>query len=122
MPLRLQIVIAALIIFSLIYITNQVKKKNVYLKYVLLWYLVGIVLLILDLFPNLLYGISKAIGIKTPINMLFFFGFILLLGLTFVQTIIISRLSKKAMKLTQDVGLINKKIYELNNKNIDKKE
>lgn len=114
MPLKLQIVIAVMIFVALLYITSQVKRKNIYLKYVLLWYLVGIILLIFDIFPILMDGMAKFIGIKTPINMLFFFGFILLLGLTFAQTVIVSRLSKKAMKLTQDIALINKKLDDSN--------
>ena len=51
MNLRLQLVVAAVIILAMIYITNKIRKRQVELKYALIWYALGIVYLLFDLIP-----------------------------------------------------------------------
>ena len=69
--------------------------------------------MIFDLSPNLLYNLTRALGISLPINMLFFLGFGFVLMIIFTQTIVISNLTRKAKRLTQEVGLLNKRIDNL---------
>ena len=73
----------------------------------------GILLLIFDLFPGLLPIMSTALGITLPINMLTFLGLVFVLMIIFSQTIVISNLTRKSKRLTQEVGLLYKKVEDL---------
>ena len=106
MSLRLQVVIAIGAIIAILYIGNLVRIRRLELKYALIWFFVGLLLLIFDLFPGLLTIMSQTLGITLPINMLTF------LGLLFVL-IVISNLTRKCKRLTQEVGLLYKKVEDL---------
>ena len=75
MNIRIQIIIAIIIVIALGIIINMIRKKGLELRYALAWLAVGVGILILDVFPGLINYISQLMGIISPINMLFFVGF-----------------------------------------------
>ena len=113
MTLELQILVAILAIFACVYITRLLRTKRIELKYVLLWYLVLIMLLILDLVPGALNGLTALLDFQLPVNMMFFAGFIFVLLILFSHTVILSELSKRNERLTQMVGLLDQRGTEL---------
>lgn len=112
MSVKIQIIIAVLIICALIVIIDMIRKKRLELSYALSWLMVGVVVLVLDAFPQLIKMLSKKIGIVSPINMLFFFGFCFSLIIIFVLTIAVSKLSIKIKQLAQQVAIFEKKEEE----------
>ena len=113
MTLELQILVAILAICAGVYITRLLRTKRLELKYVLLWYLVLIMLLILDLVPGALNGLTALLDFQLPVNMMFFAGFIFVLLILFSHTVILSELSKRNERLTQMVGLLDQRVTEL---------
>lgn len=113
MTLRLQIVIAVLDILAILYIGNLVRKRILELKYALVWFGVTGVLLVIDIFPDLINWLTAAVGISLPINMLFFLGFCFTLMIVFTQTIIITNFTRRNKRLTQEIALMNQKIESL---------
>lgn len=116
MTIKLQIVIAIFVALALLYIGNMVRKKKLELKYTLIWFLVAVFLLIFDAFPTLLGGLSNLLGIASPINMLFFLGFVFVLMIVFTQTAIISNITRKEKRQSQEIALLNKRIDDLEKK------
>lgn len=49
-------------------------------KYATMWLLIGIVILILAIFPGLLIGLSTALGVAVPSNLIFALALVLLIG------------------------------------------
>ena len=117
MSIKIQIIIAALVISALIVIINMIRKKRLELSYALSWLLVGAGILVLDLFPQLIRILSTELGIASPVNMLFFFGFCFSLIIIFVLTIAVSRMSMRIKNLTQEMALYEKYIQEKENNN-----
>ena len=117
MSVKIQIIIAVLIICALIVIIDMIRKKRLELSYALSWLLVGIGVLILDDFPQLIKTISEKIGIVSPVNMLFFFGFRFSLVIIFVLTIAVSKLSIKIKQLAQQIAIYEKKETERRQQN-----
>ena len=58
MNIRIQIIIAILIIVALTVIVNMIRKKGLELRYALSWLIVGVGVLILDIFPQLIEWIA----------------------------------------------------------------
>ncbi|BDF17143.1 hypothetical protein CLOSCI_02441 [[Clostridium] scindens ATCC 35704] len=109
MTIKIQIIIAILIIIALGIIINMIRKKRLELRYALAWLLVGGGILILDCFPGLITWLAARVGIANPVNMLFFFGFCFSLAIIFILTIAISRMSIRIKQLAQRIGLDEKK-------------
>ena len=110
MNIRIQIIVAVIVLIALCVIVNMIRKKRLELRYALAWLIVGVGILILDCFPNLITWLAKKVGIASPVNMLFFFGFCFSLMIIFVLTISVSRMSIRIKQLAQELAL-----YEKNN-------
>lgn len=105
MNIRLQIIVAVIIIIALAVIINMIRKKALELRYALAWLLVGVGVLMLDIFPGIMRKLAAALGIYSPVNMLFFMGFCFSLIIIFVLTIAVSRMSIRIKELTQELAL-----------------
>ena len=112
MSIKLQIIIGVIIIFALCVIINMIRIKRLELRYALAWLIVGVGVLILDCFPRLIDWIAKKIGIVSPVNMLFFFGFCFSLIIIFTLTMAVSRTSIRIKQLAQELALYEKKYVD----------
>ena len=109
MDVRVQIFVGVITLISLIVLVNLIRKKSVELRYVLIWLFVGVTIFIINLFPRFLEFVSILLGVASPINLLFFIGFVFSLAIIFSLTIAISRISKRVKELTQELALLEKK-------------
>ena len=102
MNLKIQVIVAALILW----IANMVRRQVLDLKYALSWLTVGTAVLILDLFPGMMNRLVHLLGIELPVNMMFFFGFCFTLLLLFILTVKVSKQGEQLKRLTQEVALL----------------
>lgn len=105
MSVRLQVIIAVVVVVALAIIINMIRKKSLELRYALAWLLAGVGIFILDLFPGVIEWLAKLLGIASPVNMLFFLGFCFSLCIVFVLTIAVSRMSIRIKELTQELAM-----------------
>lgn len=96
------ILIAVLFTGVVVYYVNQ---KRVRLAYMLLWLLIAVGLLIAAIFPGVVAWLCRITGIQTPVNLLYLLGILLLLLISFRQTITLSRQADALTRLTQIVSL-----------------
>ena len=112
MNIRIQIIVGIIVLLALGVIINMIRQKKLELRYALSWLGVGVAILILDCFPQLITWLSRKVGIASPVNMLFFFGFCFSLMIIFVLTVAMSRMSIRIKELTQELALFEKRIRE----------
>lgn len=86
----------------------------------ILWIIIGIVAIIIGLFPSIIIFIAKLLGVKYPAIIFFFIAYMALLIIVLKNTIIISVQSNQIRELVMNITLLNSEIEEL--KKIDKKE
>ncbi|MCR4691782.1 MAG: DUF2304 domain-containing protein [Lachnospiraceae bacterium] len=110
MTVKLQLIVGAVLILGMLLILIMVKKRSLDLKYALSWLLGIVLVLILDCFPKLLNRLSRALGVFSPVNMIFFLGFCFSLLIIFTLTVIVSRMSERIRKLSQAVALNEEKL------------
>ncbi|WP_104802504.1 DUF2304 domain-containing protein [Blautia marasmi] len=110
MNIKTQILVAAVVFLSLGILINLIRKNKLELKYALLWFLLGIGVLIFDCFPSLTSWLAKTFGIGQAVNLLFFAGFCFALLIIFSLTTAVSRLSVKVKRLTQEIALLEKQV------------
>lgn len=114
--LRLAMLVVILAYFALLIVL--LRKKRLSLKYALLWLLSGVVMLLLCLFPQLLNGITRLLGIQLQSNALFAILFFCVLVILVSLTSIISRQSESIKRLAQDTALLEKRIRELEERGV----
>lgn len=109
---RLQIIIIICMMLVVVGIINMLRKKKLDFKFALGWLFVAVCILVLAAFPVLLDKIAAVVGIASPVNMLFFFGFSLVVVIIFTLSVAVSRLSDKVKKLSQEIAIIRKDMYD----------
>lgn len=109
---KLQMIAALILLAGMFYLIHMMRKRKLDIKYALSWMLMITVMLVVDLFPPILSLISYLFGIATPVNTLFFLGFIFSLVLIFVLTVSVSRLSERIRQLSQAMALLEQKVRE----------
>lgn len=108
--------IAIVMIFNLI-ILSILKRKKIETKYAFLWIFSSILLLIIALFPYMFNKLSFLLGFEATSNMIFLFGFFILLYINFILTLIISKQKKNIVTLVQEISVLKYRFdYEVKKK------
>lgn len=112
MSLRLQIILIGCMLAAMIFIIHMVHKKRMSFRYGLGWLLVVICLMFLAAFPWILNRIAEFMGIASPVNTLFLFGFCFAVLLIFSLSVTVSKQADKIKKLTQEIAILRKDSYD----------
>lgn len=112
-PSNLRISLIAAVICYFILILYFLKQRALNLKYTLLWLLSGAVMGILVIFPELLTYIIHIFGIEDNMNGLFIMCIAFILMIMMALTSIASRQNAKIRSLVQEIGILDKRIREL---------
>lgn len=118
----LRIVLIAAILIYFVVILKFLKDKALTLKYSLLWMFCGVVMLVMVVFPKLLYFLSNLVGIASPMNGLFAFCIAFIIMILMSITSIVSRQNRKLRTLIQESAILEKRIRELEEKMEDNKK
>lgn len=112
MSLRLQIILLILLGAGLAVIVNMVRKRILELKYVLVWLFADAILVFLVLSPDSIRRLTRALGIQSTMNMIFFLGFLLSLVIIFTLTVAISKVTAEVRRMSQTIAILDKKLAE----------
>lgn len=117
MSLVLRIVLIIVAILSCIFVIRKIRKSQMRIEDTLFWLVISFGILILGIFPQVVYWFSEAIGIMSPVNFVFLVFVFLLLFKVFILTVQISQQQEKIKNLAQHIA-----IYENLLENPRKKE
>ena len=110
---RFRLVLFIMVLVYFVVAVRLIHRKRLSLNYSLLWMFMLLIMLIMVMFPQLIYSLAGLVGIDLPINMIFTgFAFLTLIML-FKLTCIVSRDNEKNRALTQQLDLLEKRVREL---------
>ena len=113
MQVRLQMVFGVVLLLFMIAVVHMIRKRYLEIKYALSWFMTLVFLMIVDVFPGILSFITAWVGVELPSNMLFILGFCFLMGIVLNLTVELSKLSVQNKTLIQEMGIMEKKIRQL---------
>lgn len=119
MVLQLRIFLIIGILIYLLIIFHLLKRKKLNLKYTLIWLLAAFVMLISAVFPDIINRISSLVGIVSPVNLVFVLEGMFVLLILLSLTTIVSHMNQRIYKLTQTQALLEKRVREMENKNLE---
>ena len=105
MTWKIRIAVILILFIGLVAIVNLIRKRSLELKYALTWLFLGAGLLLVVLVPGLLDMLAMALGIYSPMNMVFFLGFLFSIVVIFTLTMSISNNSNRVRKMAQMIAL-----------------
>jgi hypothetical protein len=105
---RVEVIVVALLICAVIF--ELIRRKHLMERYAILWFLLGITLLVLAAWKGLLTTLSHAAGIYYPPAALFAVAFLFVLALLLHFSIVLSRLSSQNKILAQRVALLQQQL------------
>ena len=110
MSTSLRIFALVLIAIYFVVIFRLLKKKKFELKYSLLWFLAGILMLIVVIWPNVLVWGAGLLGFEVASNGLFALCILLEIMIMISITSVISDLTNRMTSMVQNMALMEKRI------------
>lgn len=116
MSLRLQLGIIFVMLIVAGSIVHFLRRKRMDFRYALAWLFVDFIIVILALFPQAMVWMSEILGVASPVNMVLFVGLCLALVVIFSLSMTVSRLADKVRKLSQEIAIIRKDMFDGDNR------
>lgn len=101
--LRILLIVASIITF--LYVAKKIRKEQLKLENSIFWIVLSIVLILLGIFPQIVFACAEWLGVVSPVNFIFLFMIFILLYKVFVQSIKIAHLEEKISNLVQEIAV-----------------
>lgn len=88
------------------FLVALLRSRRMREKYAFLWIALGVVVAVMAGFPDLVIGLTRLVGIQTPINLLFAGALIVLLLVCVQLSVEVSGLEEETRTLTEEVALL----------------
>lgn len=112
MPLNLRIALIVLSLLFVVCVFYCVNHKKLQLQFSLIWIFMALIMILIAIFPQIVYLLSKLLGIKTASNLVYLFGIIILFVVIINLTIKISKQSNQIKNLIQEISIQNYKNHD----------
>lgn len=108
MSVQIRIVLIILAALLLAGIVRLVFRGRIQLKYSLMWLVLGVLLIVTAVFPDVIVGLASLLGFNAPSNLALFGAVFCLLLICLSLTAIVSWQSRDIRSLIQRVALLEK--------------
>ncbi len=93
-------------ITTLVVLFEMLRRHRLREKYAVLWAVVAVLVLVIAVFPGLLYRVADLVGVEVPANLLFFLASMLLLLVSIQHSYELGRLEERSRTLAEEVALL----------------
>lgn len=105
MSLALRILLIVISVLSMIIMMRKIRHSKFQIEYAIFWILFSVLLIVMAVIPDLAIYLSHAIGIQSPVNMIFLLIIFILMAKLFYLNIHVSQLEYKVKELIQKLAL-----------------
>ena len=106
----LGIVLALLILVIVIWMLLARKLRE---KYAVMWLVIGLAVLVLGIFPQLLLWLTETLGVQVPANLLFSLAIVLLLGVALHLSWELSQAEEEIRRCAEEAAISRAEIDAL---------
>ncbi|UIN29871.1 DUF2304 domain-containing protein [Microbacterium binotii] len=109
-------IVLAAIVFSLavlVLIISLLLRRRLREKYAILWLIIGVAILVLAVFPGLLFGLASLLGVAVPSNLIFALAIVLLVGVTLHLSWELSLAEDEVRRVAEEVAILRTDLEEL---------
>lgn len=120
LPIRILLVIGSLA--TMLFMLRRIRKAQVQIEDSVFWLLFSAALLVISIWPQIIYRISYMLGFQSPMSMVYLLIIFVLLIKQFFMTLRISQLDAKVRSLVQTVALLETDLQDAAQKEQDKED
>lgn len=103
----------ALAFLVLVIIVSLLLRRQLREKYATLWIVIGLVILVLAIFPGVLLALSRALGVEIPSNLIFALALVLLIGVALHLSWELSQAEDEVRRVAEDVAILRADVEEM---------
>ncbi|WP_099331789.1 DUF2304 domain-containing protein [Actinomyces minihominis] len=107
-------IVFALIVFAAIF--YNLRSGRMKERYATWWILIGVIVVIISIFPGVLKFLSVHLGVEVPLNLGLFVGGIVLLLMTLQFSVDLSKSADTERRLAEEVALLSLRVKRLEGK------
>lgn len=111
-PLELRILLVLGAIFLLVYVFKKVRSTPVQVTDTIFWFVSAMALLLLAIFPSIVFACANVLGVQSPANLVFVIIIAALILRVFLSSMEIAVLKNRVNALSQEVALKEKAIKD----------
>lgn len=104
----LRVLLISMSVLSLGYVIWRIRNSKMQIEYALFWIVLSMLMIILSVFPQIVYWITIKMGMISAANVVYLFIIAILLLKVFMMTIELSSLENKVRELVQQLGIDEK--------------
>ncbi len=101
--LRILLIIVSLLTFF--GVMRQIRKSKLHIEQAIFWILLSFGLVVIAIFPGIMYWLSRVFKVQSPSNMVFLIMIFVLLMKSFTQTLELFQLEHKLQELVQEIAI-----------------
>lgn len=101
------------VLVILVFVFEMLRRQQLREKYAVLWIVIGIGILVLAIFPQLLRWLSSRLGFQVPSNLLFTMALVLLIGVALHVSWELSHTQDEIRILAEDVAILRTELEQL---------
>lgn len=103
----------ALVAVVLLTIVQLLRTRRLREKYAAAWIVVGVLVVLVGLFPGILFWLAERAGVATPVNLLFALGGVVLLVVCIQFSVEITSLEAETRTLAEEIALLRHDLRRL---------
>lgn len=104
--LRILLIVGAILSFS--YMIKKIRQAKLKIEHTIFWLVFSVIMILMGVFPQIVYLVSDWIGFQSPVNMVFLMIIFILIVKLFLSTLQISQLENKVDSLVQQIAIDKK--------------
>lgn len=105
--LRIILIVSAILLFG--YMIKKIRQSKIKIEHTVFWIVFDVILIVIGVFPEIIYLVSEWIGFQSPVNMVFLMIIFVLIVKNFLITLEISHIENKVDSLIQQIAIRNLK-------------
>ena len=104
-------IVFSLVVFAAIFV--NLRSGRMKEKYATWWIVIGIAVVLISVFPQVLSFLSRHLGVEVPFNLGLFAGGIVLLLITLQFSVDLSHAAENRRRLAEEVAILRADVEEL---------
>lgn len=116
MSIILRILLILVSLLAGIYAVREIRKSQMKIENAIFWFVLAVILIILSIFPQIVLFAAKAVGVESPVNLIYLIMIFLLFYKAFSLSIKVAQLEHKVNILTAENAIAKKELQDINEK------
>jgi len=97
------VMVCVVVVVAMIYL---LRTRRIREKYAAIWLLLTLAVVVLGVFPQLAFWLSRMLGVQTPVNLVFSVGLVVLAAVCLQLSTEVSNLEEETRRLAEEIALL----------------